>query len=69
MNNLSTGLKQKASLQECYLRLLDQSYNLKNYHLGSAFSSIPLILEIYAKICKTDKFIYSNSPAFLSLRK
>ena len=67
MSNVSTRLTQKANLQECLLRLLDQSYKFKSHHLGSAFSSIPLVLEIYAKMNKSDKFILSSGHASAAL--
>ena len=58
MINVGGRLTQDANLRDYLLRLLDQTYNFNSHHLGSAFSSIPLILEIY-----------SNRPPFLSLRK
>lgn len=67
MNNQSLRLTHTATLQECLLRLLDQSYSFKSHHLGSAFSSIPLILEIYAKMNKGDKFVLSSGHAAAAL--
>jgi transketolase N-terminal domain/subunit len=60
---MSTKLTQNASLRDCLLRLLDQSYSFNSHHLGSAFSSLPLIFEIYARMNKVDKFILSSGHA------
>jgi transketolase N-terminal domain/subunit len=66
-NNMNTKLTQKAGLRDCLLRLLDQSYGFNSHHLGSAFSSLPLILEIYARMNKVDKFILSSGHAAAAL--
>ena len=63
MNNLSSKLTQNADFRDCLLRLLDQSYSFNSHHLGSAFSSLPLILEIYERRNKGDKFILSSGHA------
>lgn len=54
-------------LKECLLRLLDQNYKYGLHHLGSAFSSLPIILEIYKTMEATDRFILSSGHAASAL--
>lgn len=48
MSNVGARLTQDANLRDYLLLLFDQTYNFKSRVLGSTFSSIPLILEIYS---------------------
>ena len=48
-------------------RILDIAYNNKLSHLGSYFSSLEIIDEIYNKINKDDIFILSSGHAALAL--
>lgn len=45
------------------LRLLDQCYKYSCHHLGSAFSTLPILEEIYKGIKPEDRFILSNGHA------
>ena len=63
----SSGTAQTKNVGECFLRLLDQCYKYKSHHIGSAFSSMPIILEIYNKMLPSDKFILSNGHAASAL--
>jgi transketolase N-terminal domain/subunit len=54
-------------LGENYLRLLDQSFKFNSHHLGSAFSALPIVLEIYAEKQKDDVFILSSGHAAAAL--
>lgn len=48
-------------------RLLDIAYKHKLGHLGSYFSSLPIVNEIYSKMGKDDIFILSSGHAALSM--
>ena len=54
-------------LTELRLHLLEQCYLNKLHHLGSAFSSLPIIYEIYSQMSAKDKFILSNGHASAAL--
>ena len=49
------------------LRLLDQCFKYSRTHLGSAFSSLETIDEIYAKMKVKDRFVLSNGHAAAAL--
>ena len=55
------------NLKELMLRLLDQCYSHNQHHLGSAFSSLPIVNEIYQRMDQNDKFILSNGHAATAL--
>jgi len=67
MNSLFSSIEQNQILKDCFLRLLDQSYKYKSHHLGSAFSALPIICEIYSDFDKSDKFILSSGHAVSAL--
>lgn len=67
MGDLNFHKQEKEILKVSFLRLLDQSYKYKSHHLGSAFSSLPIILDIYAEKGPSDKFILSNGHAAAAL--
>lgn len=48
-------------------RLLDIAYKYQLHHLGSYFSSVDIIDEIYSKMKKEDIFILSNGHASVAL--
>lgn len=48
-------------------RLLDIAYKNKLGHLGSYFSSLPIVNEIYSKMGKDDIFILSSGHAALAM--
>lgn len=49
------------------LRLLDQCFKYSRTHLGSAFSSLEIINEVYAKMKAGDRFVLSNGHAAAAL--
>ena len=55
------------TLNKLKKRILDISYHHKLGHLGSCFSTLPIILEIYEKKREEDIFILSNGHAGLAL--
>ena len=55
------------NFQHLQLRLLDQCYRYSRSHLGSAFSSLGIIDEIYGAMKVNDKFILSNGHAAAAL--
>jgi len=67
MNNPAFDIDLIGLQKDCSLRLLDQSYKYKCHHLGSAFSSLPIILEIYDEMTNFDKFILSSGHAASAL--
>jgi transketolase N-terminal domain/subunit len=67
MNESLTSINKTLLLKECSLRLLDQSFKYKSHHLGSAFSSLPIILEVYENFSETDKFVLSSGHASSAL--
>lgn len=64
-SDFSSSIDKK--LGENYLRLLDQSFKFNSHHLGSAFSALPIVLEIYAEKQKDDVFILSSGHATAAL--
>ena len=67
MDKSILGIDNRLLLKECSLRLLDQSLKYKSHHLGSAFSSLPIILEIYKNFTERDKFVLSSGHAVSAL--
>lgn len=67
MNKPISSINKGLLLKDCSLRLLDQSFKYKSHHLGSAFSSLPIILEIYENFTDLDKFILSSGHAASAL--
>jgi transketolase len=55
------------NFQQLQLRLLDQCYRYSRTHLGSAFSSLEIINEIYGSMKVNDRFILSNGHAAAAL--
>lgn len=49
------------------LRLLEQSYKYGKSHLGSSFSTLPILKEIYDQKNPDDRFVLSNGHAASSL--
>jgi transketolase N-terminal domain/subunit len=54
-------------IKELEKRLLEVAYKNKLGHLGSYFSSLPIVNEIYSKMKKDDIFILSSGHASLSM--
>ena len=55
------------NLADLQLRLLDQCYRFGKHHLGSAFSTLPVLKEIYEEMHPHDKVILSNGHAAAAL--
>jgi transketolase N-terminal domain/subunit len=55
------------SLKNLQVRLLDQSYKYGLHHLGSAFSTLPILHEIFQDKRRNEKLILSNGHASASL--
>ena len=55
------------TLRKLQLRLLEQSYKYSKSHLGSAFSTLPIIMEIYENHTIEDRFVLSNGHAASAL--
>ena len=53
--------------KDLYKRLLDICYDRQLHHLGSYFSALQIIDEIYAEMDKDDIFILSNGHAVVAL--
>lgn len=49
------------------LRLLDQCFKFGKHHLGSAFSTLPILQEIYEEMDGSDKVILSNGHSAAAL--
>lgn len=56
-----------SALKDLQLRLLEQCYKYSKSHLGSAFSTLPILLEIYEQANSGDRVILSNGHAATSL--
>jgi len=56
-----------SELGNLYLRLLDQSFAFNFHHLGSAFSTLPIIYDIYKEKESKDAFILSCGHAAAAL--
>lgn len=54
-------------MKKLYRRLLDICYNNKLHHLGSYFSSLEILDNIYKNMNKDDIFILSNGHAVVAL--
>jgi len=54
-------------LIELQLRLLEQCHKYSKSHLGSAFSTLPILLEIYEQADSSDRVVLSNGHAAASL--
>lgn len=67
MIDLNFHKQEKEVLKNSFLRLLDQSFKYKSHHLGSSFSSLPIILDIYSQKNPLEKFILSNGHAAAAL--
>jgi len=54
-------------------RLLDISYENQLHHLGSYFSCVETIDDIYSKMSTDDinikEFLYNESPSYLNLKR
>jgi len=57
----------KENINKLNNRILEISIKHKLSHLGSCFTSLPIIYEIYTKKKSTDKFVLSNGHAGLAL--
>lgn len=55
------------SLQNLQLRLLDQCFKFNKHHLSSAFSTLPILKEIFDEKRSGDKVILSNGHAAAAL--
>jgi transketolase len=55
------------TLPELQLRLLDQCHKFGKHHLGSAFSTLPILKEIYDEMNPLDKIVLSNGHAAAAL--
>lgn len=55
------------SLKTLQIRLLDQCFSFKKHHLGSAFSTLPILKEIFELKDSKDKVILSNGHAAAAL--
>lgn len=55
------------TLVDLRLRLLDQCYKYKTHHLGSAFSTLPILKEIFDEMRDTDRLVLSNGHASSAL--
>ncbi len=49
------------------LRLLDQCYKYGKHHIGSAFSTLPILHEIYEEMDRSDKVVLSNGHSAAAL--
>lgn len=56
-----------SALKELQLRLLEQCHKYSKSHLGSAFSTLPILLEIYEQAGPSDRIVLSNGHAATSL--
>jgi len=56
-----------STLKKLQLRLLEQSFRYSKSHLGSAFSTLPIIMEIYENFEVEDRFVLSNGHAASAL--
>ncbi len=56
-----------SSLPMLQLRLLDQCHKFGKHHLGSAFSTLPILKEIFDEMGPEDKVILSNGHAAAAL--
>jgi len=56
-----------SSLPILQLRLLDQCHKFGKHHLGSAFSTLPILQEIFDEMRPEDKIILSNGHAAAAL--
>lgn len=56
-----------STLRKLQLRLLEQSFKYSKSHLGSAFSTLPIIIEIYENFTVEDRFVLSNGHAASAL--
>lgn len=56
-----------STLKKLQLRLLEQSFKYSKSHLGSAFSTLPIIREIYENFQAEDRFVLSNGHAASAL--
>lgn len=56
-----------SALKDLQLRLLEQCYKYSKSHLGSAFSTLPILLEIYEQANSGDRVILSNGHAATAL--
>lgn len=57
----------KTSIDELRLRLLDQCFKHNKTHLGSYFSTLPILKEIFDRKKPTDKLVLSNGHAAAAL--
>ena len=57
----------KTGLRDLQIRLLDQSYKYRSHHLGSAFSTLPILHEIFQDKKINDRIVLSNGHASASL--
>lgn len=70
MSKLKLGLnvgKTIKSVDSLRLRLLEQCFKYQSSHLGSAFSSLPILREIFLEMNERDRFILSNGHAASAL--
>ena len=57
----------KLDYKELANRLIDISYRKKLSHIGSCLTALPIIIEIYEKMNKMDRFVLSQGHAGLAL--
>ena len=55
------------TLRQLQLRLLDQTYQHQLHHSGSAFSTLPILFEIFQEKSVDDRLVLSNGHAAASL--
>lgn len=55
--------KKSTNIKSLQIRLLEQSFRYQSSHLGSAFSSLPIIAEIFHEMKEEDRFVLSNGHA------
>ena len=63
----SSGLYVSLLMKDLYKRLLDICYERQLHHLGSYFSALQIIDQIYSEMDKDDIFILSNGHAVVAL--
>lgn len=55
------------SLEYLQIRLLEQCFKYSKHHLGSSFSTLPILIEIYSKLRSEDRVVLSNGHAASAL--
>lgn len=55
------------SLKNLQTRLLEQCFKYSKHHLGSSFSTLPILIEIYNRLKSEDRVVLSNGHAASAL--